>query len=517
MPRSLWLAIAIALVITSVPSLAGMLFAPQGGSWTAILTRNAADVNGYLSMIEEARQGSWRMRNLFTAERHEPFQIRPLWLLIGLAGRMLPMVSNVVLMEAARLFTSLFLLLMIAALTLRLFQSSRERFIAFWVISFGSGLGWLRLVNDPPDLRIVETSTFLTLVSPPLYSLSLGLLLAVFLLIERAWNHETQRTRDALFAGGCALWLGLDRPFSSFTLFLSIIIFMAIHWSRNREIRSKFLILFPFVIGLALSIGYQFLSIQSIPVYAEWNRQHILPTPGWLQLVSSLGPLIPLALFGSAKFYRTNSVFATLAAAYIGSSLLLSHLPFGFQERFLEGLPVMVAMFASFGLLHLLSRIQTPVAYTPAATIGIVVLSLSHYLPVRSDLAAIARQSPPQYMPDGVLNAMRRLKFLAGSEEAILSTEATGNFLIAYSGRPVVLGQKIQTARYPEKWNLVHQYFSTPGHVPRSRQLFEQTRAKWLFWGPEEAWLARGRFHPAQASYLEEKHNDGFIRIFKLK
>ncbi|MGH9858100.1 MAG: hypothetical protein ACRD4B_09685, partial [Acidobacteriota bacterium] len=130
-----------------------MLFPPPGGSWTGILTRNTADVNGYLSMIEEARQGHWRMRNLFTAEPHEPFQIRPLWLLLGLTGRMIPALSNVDLMEIARVLTALGLLLIIAKIAITLFEKRGNHLIAFLVMTFGSGLGWTHFAKDPPDLR----------------------------------------------------------------------------------------------------------------------------------------------------------------------------------------------------------------------------------------------------------------------------------------------------------------------------------------------------------------------------
>ena len=517
MSRSLWLAILIALVIASIPSVAAILSTPAGGSWTGILSRNTADVNGYLSMIEEARQGSWRMRNLFTAEPHDSFQIRPLWLSIGLIGRALSGVSNVALMEAARFPIAFCLLLTISFFATRLFSTPREQFVSFFVMVFGSGLGWMRLVADPPDLRIVETSTFLTLISPPLYALSLTLVLLILFCVERVWNSD-HPFKYSIAAGFFALWLGFDRPFSAITLAFTLTIFMTIEWSSNRHnFVERWKLLAPIGFGLGISILYQFLSIRSVPVYSQWNRQHVLPTPSWAQLLTSLGFLIPLALLGAGHFFRANRVLAICVGAFVICSWFFSHLPFGFQERFLEGLPVMISMFAAFGLIRLLRPISTATLYTSAVTIAILILGLSHFFAIRADLSAIARQSPPQYMPRVVLDAMRKMKSLAAPGEAILSTEPTGNFLIAYSGRPVVVGQKIQTANYPEKWRLVNQYLSTPANDPRSRELFIESHATWLFWGPEEAGMSRGRFHPAQTDYLVEKYNNGFIRLFKLK
>jgi hypothetical protein len=196
---------------------------------------------------------------------------------------------------------------------------------------------------------------------------------------------------------------------------------------------------------------------------------------------------------------------------------LFSHLPVGFQERFLEGLSVLMAVFGSFGLLGILKRIHRPVMQTLLATTILVAMSLSHFIPLQNDLAAIARQSPPQYMPDRILDSMRQLGKLSSPTEAALATESSGNFLIAYAGRPVVLAQRIQTARYFEKRQLISEYFSTPAAHPKSKELFLRANADWLFWGPEEAWASMGRFNPSQAPYLEEKYNDGFVRLFKLR
>jgi hypothetical protein len=517
MDRTLWIALFAALLITSIPSGAGILFPPPGGSWTGILTRNTADVNGYLSMIEEARQGHWRMRNLFTAEPHPAFQIRPLWLLLGLTGRFFPSLSNVYLMEIGRVITSFCLLLLIAALTLRLFASQRERLIAFLLLTLGSGLGWAHFVKDPPDLRIVETSTFLTLVSPPLYSLSLSLVLLILLLVERVWNGE-RKLFHGLLCGLCGLWLGFDRPFSLAPLGLAIGLFLlteiAVH--RDRDFR-KWFALMPLAAGSFAAVTYQFLSLRNIPVYEEWNRQHVLPTPEWPRLLSSLGLLLIFGFAGGRYYFEKNRVLATLSLGFICGSLIFSHLPLGFQERFLEGLPVVTALFASCGLLRLLSHVSRPVPQTMIATIVLVVLAFSHFTPFRNDLVAIARQSPPQYMPNQFLSPMGQLRDLSAPTEPILSTQSTGNFLVAYTGRPVVIGHRVATARYLEKNKIVREFFSTPADNPSSRSLFDKTKARWLFWGPEESWSSRGRFDPERADYLVRKYDNGFVRLFKLR
>jgi hypothetical protein len=515
--RSLWLPLIFAFLIASIPTAAGMLKVPDAGEWTGILSRNTADVNGYLGMIEEVRQGNIRTHNLFTAEPHPAFQFRPLWIALGFIGRFFPGVSNAYLMEFGRILSSFFLLLLFAALATRMFTVVRQRVIAFLVLTFGSGLGWMRLVQDPPDLRIVETSNFLTLLSPPLYSLSLSLVVLILLCVQQLALSE-KKFPAAIIGGIASLWLGFDRPFSLATLGVSIAGMILVDSILNKRINWKIAFaLLPIALGGLFALSYQAWAVRNISVYAAWNRQHILPTPPWWNLFSALGLLIPLAIAGAGKLFRQDRSLALTAGFFIAASLFLSHLPVGFQERFLEGLPLMTAIFAAAGLNRFLNRISWPSLQTLIATILLVILSISHYFPVRTDLVAIAKQSPPQYMPRNVVDAMRTAGKLAKPDEAILSGEATGNFLIAYSGRQVVLGHKIATADYPEKWKLVNQFLRTPADDSESKELFEQSQAKWLFWGPEESLISHGIFQPDRAPYLVEKYNNGFIRIFTLK
>jgi hypothetical protein len=515
--RSLWLFLLLAFAFASFPNWAGILNPPEPGEWTGILSRNTADVNGYLGIMEEVKQGNFRTHNLFTAEPHPAFQIRPVWIFLGLLARILPDLPGPQVLEIGRAFFSLCFLFLMAQLTSFLFATTRERILGFLVLVFGAGFGWLRLVPDAPDLRIVETSTFLAILSPPLYSVSLSLVVLILFCVWRLYATAAKAS-ISIIAGIAALWLGFDRPFSLATLGIAIVGMVVADCIVRKNIDWKRAIaLFPIAAGAAFAIVYQMWAVKNIPVYAAWNRQHILPTPGWLSLVTALGLLIPLAIAGAPGVFREHRHLGFLAAFYIAAALLLSHLPVGFQERFLEGWPVMTAIFAAFGLNSILNRIPAAALRTATATIVLVALSASHYFSIRNDLVAIARQAPPQYMPHSVLDAMRSLKTLAKPGEAILSAEATGNFLVAESGRQVVLGHKIATADYPQKWKLVSQYLQTAAEDPRSAELFEKSQAKWLFWGPEETLMSRGIFQPDRASYLVEKYSHGVIRIFSLK
>lgn len=510
----------LVFLISSIPSVAGIMFPPPGGVWTGILTRNTADVNGYLGIIEEVRQGHLRSRNLFTSEPHPPFQIRPYYTLLGLAGRVFPHISTVALLELGRAVSVLALLWLILAVSRTMFRTSREIRITFLIVSLGSGIGWLNLVYDSPDLRIVDISTFLVLLSPPLYSVSLFLILAILFCLSKSWEEESEQTgiKYSILAGLLAFWLGLDRPFSLATIAFAALACLLFNVVQRQRMHSQVLQRTALLAaGALLAFLYQFQVLRSIPVYAEWNRQHLLLTPDLPRLLTAYGLMIPLALVGVRPLYTRAPFLTQLLCFYAMGSLILSHLPLQFQERFLEGLPLCLAFLAASGSLFLLDKLRHSQIRFAGTILLVLLLTPSNFIALTRDLEAIARQSPPQYMPERALEAMQRLVHLSKPEEAIMCSEASGNFIVGHAARPVVLGHRIQTARYAEKRTLVETFFQTEADDPRARELFGKSGARWLFWGPEEAWLSHGVFEPAQSPFLKEAYNNGFVRLFQLK
>jgi hypothetical protein len=439
---------------------------------------------------------------------------------LGLIGRLFPQFSSLGLLIFGSLFTSLTLALILILLAARIFQETADRVICFLILSLGSGLGWLHLVPDPPDLRIVETSTFLTFLSPLLYQTSVSLLLAIFLCIDRSWNAQNRRAalRWSGLAGFCGLWLALERPFSLAPAVVAITGAVLIRSIKDPKNRFPLLLrTLPLITGIAVGLFYQWILIRTIPVYAAWNRQHVLPTPEPHRMLAALGLLLPFGIAGVNPLQKRAPVLGYLFLIYIPASLLFSYLPFPYQERFLEGLPVSVALFASAGLVRLLSNIQHTNLRTAIAAITIVLLTPSSFVGLRSDLESLAHQSPPQYLPQRLIEDMKRLAQFAAPDEAILSSQAIGNFIPAYAARPVVIGHNVATANVQEKRALVTRLFRTKANTPDAKKLFEFSRARWLFWSPEEKAIARGKFDPAEAPYLKLQFSDSLANIYHFK
>jgi hypothetical protein len=512
-------AICFVSILSCIPPAAGFLFAPHGMYWTGINSRNTADFNSYLSMVEEIRQDGWKARNLFTAEPHPPFQIRPVHILMGMVGKLIPRIDSVVILSSAQIIFSFLLILILAAISTGLFQDAQDRIPVFLILCLGSGLGWTYLVPDPPDLRIVETSTFLTLLSPPIYTVSLSLILGIIFLQWKAWESSEIKSAIplSLLSGIFALWLGFERPFSLANLFVATGGSLLIQGTRQHRIPWRALALaMPLCLGSVLALTYQVRLLQEIPIFAEWGRQSILGTPEATRLLMALGLLIPFALYGLKPMFSHVPILGSILVSYILGSLLYSHLPIPFQERFLEGLPVILSILASFGIIRFKNHFRSAALRKIVLSAVILILSPSGIMGWLSDITVFERGAPPQYLPATFLNAMRKLNVMAASDEAIFSSHMSGNFIPSYSARPVVIGHSIATPRFLETWRLVIRFFQLSADDPKALQILNQTRTSWVFWGPEEAFLARGGFDPEKAPFLRREFNNGTVKIYRV-
>jgi hypothetical protein len=516
--RKYWplgLAIIIVMLIASLPAILAIHLTPPHAIWTGILSRNTGDLNGYLSIIEEIRSDGLRVHNLMTAEQHPAFQIRPFHAALGLLGKIFPGLSPVALLEIGRIVASLFLLTLIAFLVTRLYDSNKQRVAAFFLITLGSGLGWLHVVHDPPDLRYVELSTFLTLISPPLYQVSLSCVLGISILLLAA--HQASQKLYAFLAVILVVLLGFERPFPLIPLGFTIAAFLVIKILQSGSEGLKLLkVSVPVAVAAILTVLYQLKLMQQIPVYAEWNRQHVVTSPTFPAIFQSLGLMIPLAIIGFIEIRKKHSDVAYFFLLYAISSIICSKIPVQVQERFLEGLPLSVGILASGGLVRLIRVIKRPVLQTTIAMIVIVILIPSSWIGLRSDLNAVEKRTSPQFMPSVFIEGIQALKKVSKPGEAVLSLEIAGNFIVAYSSRPTVVSHRVATSRFVEKLKLVIDLFQLPAEDPNAQQLIRKTNAHLLFWGPEERDFARGRFDPDQASYLSRVYENPMVRIYRI-
>src|SRR5690349_6192031 len=80
---SLWVVVAAAMLMATLPYLIGFAMRPAGYSLLGNSRVSAGDAPVYYSYIEQGRHGHWLMADVFTSEPYAATIWEPLWFIVG--------------------------------------------------------------------------------------------------------------------------------------------------------------------------------------------------------------------------------------------------------------------------------------------------------------------------------------------------------------------------------------------------------------------------------------------------
>lgn len=509
MTRWIW-PVLFVFLLAALPDLVVQAKTNPQIRWSGILAQNTLDVNTYLSFVEQIRRDGLLARNLYTPEPQPAFIIRPTYMVAGLAGKVVPPISSLWIMEGCRLLAAMCLLLFLRFLTKQLFADGKDNTIAFFVLALGAGLGWLAPAESP-DVIAPEASPMIALLSPPHFAVSLALLLGIL------WLLQKQGKGDGIIILLSSLWLALDHPFDLLPLAVAIGGTLIASWYSEKQFpKSLFARSIYCGIGAAIGTGIQLILLQKVAVYAAWNRQNFVPSPSLPLFLLSLGLLLPLAVYGFLPARKVRPQLAWMLLFFAATSMICSRLPFRFQWRFVEGLPQTLGLLACYGLFALRSRLSVKLRFVGVGLLMALLMG-SAAMALLQIFITLKAEQPPQFLPAKMFAALQEAGRISPETSVFLSTEFTGNFLPAYSARAVVLGHRVQTVNASQQRALVEQILRTDAADPRALSLFRKCGATWLFWGPAEKGVARGAFDPEKAAFLKNEFDNGVAALYSLR
>lgn len=179
-PRWLWLLIAVALFLSSVPYVIGYLLTPEGSLYLGVHT-NIDDHAVYASWIKQSRDGHFLFENRFTTDAQPMLTINLYFLLLGKLA--IPIGIPLAMHVGRVLFGALFLL---AAYRMakRIAATDLQVRLAVGLCAFGMGLGafaWQRYGHSSPvDVWQPEAFGFSSLMTNGLFCASLWLILLIW-------------------------------------------------------------------------------------------------------------------------------------------------------------------------------------------------------------------------------------------------------------------------------------------------------------------------------------------------
>jgi len=533
----------IALVTSSIPYILGAMQATDervfGGFVYAV-----EDGYSYLANMRQGAEGAWLFHIAYTPEPHPGALFYLFHLLLGKVAALLPgddlTTRMVCVYQAARIILGLALLLTVYRFLAALTERVAVRRLAWLLVTFGGGLGWLLLAlgqpnwlgSAPLDLILPEGFTFLVLYGFPHIALGRTFLLWGLLFLLRAWGEQTwpqgpsrhhlsrltphtlrtDNLRWPVLAGLLWLLMGLIVPF-----------YVAVAWAvvgaawillglrQRRVMWPEGLTAGAAALISAPAMAYSAYIFSTEPVYGVWAAQNLILSPHPLHYLAAYGVPLALAGFAASEVWRSEGA-AWVTLAWVGVVPLLVYLPFNLQRRLVEGVQVPLSLLAAMGILGLRLRGFKARAVTGAV---LVMLSLTNGLLVAGNCLALRGLPPPIYRDAGEVTALDWLSGRVRPDDVVMASYETGNYLPVRVGARVFVGHGPETVHADEKRLLAARFFAASTEDAWRRRLLAEYGVDYVFWGPLERRL--GAFDPATASYLHRVHEEGEYTIFEVE
>jgi hypothetical protein len=494
------------------------------------------DCYSYVAKMRQGAEGAWLFHLPYTPEPHPGSLFVPFHILLGKVAPLLPgddLTTRMVwVYHGARLALGLGLLLTTYRFLAALCASVAVRRLAWLMVAFGGGLGWLLLLlrqsnwlgSMPLDFILPDGFTFLVLYSLPHLALARTLLLLGLLVMWKAWHildgsgatpmgRPTRSTshRWAILAGLLWLLMGLIVPFYVAVVWAvtgAAWVVLGIRSGRPRWREALAAVLAGLVsIPIVVYSAWTFLTD---PVYALWAAQNLVLSPHPLHYLAAYG--IPLAFAGLAAGGAWHSQGPEwLALAWVAVVPLLIYLPFNLQRRLVEGVQVPLSLLAALGITRLGVR---GTRLRIVTGIVLVVLPLTNGLLVLGNSLALQGLPAPIYRVADEVAVLDWLSAMVDPDDVVLASFETGNYLPVRVGARVFVGHGPETIRADEKRLLVARFFDPDTDDAWRQELLSEYGVDYVFWGPSERRL--GAADIEATPYLHRAQEIGEYAIFEV-
>ncbi|GAB4536648.1 MAG: hypothetical protein Kow0063_22440 [Anaerolineae bacterium] len=525
------------LLVTGLPYLAGWLASTPDQVFEGFVI-DIDDAHSHLAKMQQGYRGEWRYRILFTPEPHAGAYTNTLYMALGHLARLIH-ADLVATYHGARLVFGFFYLLTAYAFIASFLSDVSWRRLAFVLVCFSSGLGWLALLLSgsfvagditPVDFWFIEMYSFFTVMLFPHTSLAVALLLITFGLTLRYFKSG----KLAAIAGAAASSIGVCviHPFM-----LPVIVLVSGGYWLYISLRRGFR--FWMLSGLAVLVlaplpivVYQYMAMISDPVFAGWQAQNInLSPPPW-HYVSGYGVVLVLAIPGGWWALRRSEPWPFLPVwLLVVAFLLYAPVTFNLQRRVIEGVQVALCILATAGLAHYVlpavgrSRLAAKLAtrgYPPSRltllTRNLLVgLTLPSTLFLITSAGLAAASGPPDmfYSADE-LAAVDWLGANSSPDDTVLASYEIGGLIPARIGHRTFMGHWTETVDLAGKQVAASRFYGAASDGER-QDMLRQYGIVYVFHGPRER--ALGDFDPASAPYLVPVftgHDTGVYRVADL-
>jgi len=534
----------IIVFLTFLPTIIGVITTPSDSVFLGRQGINGGDLPVYYSNIEQAKEGHFLFKNLYTSEPHPRFIFDPFWLGVGILAKVFSLSAFLAFQLSKFLLIPIFLIVSYYLLAF-FFKDETRRKVCFIFLIFASGLGGLyfasyssqfsktgdvfvfsemEMSHLPLDVFTADVFTFFSIYNSPHFLASLTLIVLIFLLSLLAF--ESYKLIYSLGAGCSALFLFQFHPYHLPTIFGVLGIFILLFILKEKKLNLNYLKHYFILLVFSLPpIFYYILTIQKFWIRRAHFLQFATPIPSLPIVFVSYGFLIIFALIGifsilKKKEKNKQDIFLV---SWTLTSFLLIYSPLPFQRRLAEGLQVALAILTTFGLFYLRNWLEEKPIFQKyfkeifsnkifLTYLFFILFFFSSFLMIINDLSLYLKHYYRMYLTKEAQEAMFWLRKNTKEESIVLSSFETGNLIPAFSLRQVYLGHGHQTVQLRKKLVEAEQFFQNSNDDEKLTFL-KDNQIDYLFFGPEEK--KEIRFNPEEKSYLKKVFSNNEVAVFK--
>lgn len=494
--RNSFLYYALILVLLNLPYAFGFLGNDDWHLFNGFIL-NPIDGNSYLAKMQLGVEGKWLFTLPFTSEIGVERFLFIFYILLGQVARITG-IEPIIIFHLTRNLAFIFLLGEIKRFIDWACDDALSRKWAFFIVSMGSGLGWMVFLFGitTSDFWVSEAYPFLSAFINPHFPLGLALMMGMLRNSESASGW-----RLALLSIALALILPFGIVIISVTLGLTSI--WRIWQGQKQHLASMIIGLLP---GLAI-IGYQYWFVGADKQLSIWNAQNLTHSPPAWDLVISLSPVIILAFLD--LFFDRHNLRATphrvLLWAWLGASLLLMYLPLPFQRRFITGLYIPAAILA-------IMTMRSWVKSSQKAYRVLLVLSIpTNIIILLAGSMAAVNRDPRLFITGDEYQAMSWIRSHTTIQDVILASPENGNVIPARTGRRVVYGHPFETVNAASKKSEVEKFYSDHMSAIETGKFLKENHVRYILYGPREKDLGT----PALFSGLRMVFHSGDVFLYQ--
>lgn len=516
------------MLFSTLPYFYGYLVRPTGTTFLGTGFFHPGDLLVYYSYIEQAKDGHWLFKDMFTAETDQKPFINLLWLTIGGIAKIFSLNSILAFHLARLILIPVFVFAVYKFLALVFRDNSARLKLAMLLFFFSGGFGGLVSFFqanrwEPLEIWWPEAYSFFSIYHSPHFIASWTLIVGSFYFLLK--GYTSGRWRHIVWAG---LLATLACQFHSFylALFAPISMIFAVYQVLGRNTARRQILRQTFIYNLFLLpviIYYGWFFINGDSVLAGRLFDNLMSTPSLWYVLFAFGFISFLALIAIGQYLRSNQRFIIwdFLVLWAISLPILLYAPLPFQRRLVEGWQLPMVILATIPLQKIIDCARArkdwlikvrAYIYTPLLLLLFGTSTLIIWFYSLAIYHQPGRQ-PNFYLSDDLGHALAWLKKQGKREDILLAAKYTGLMTPFWAGKTAYWGHAFETIKSEEKWKNIQWFFANNGEDEEKKLFLKQTNVKYLVWGQWEKQL--GNFQPETKNYLEKIYDVDGVQIYK--